>query len=562
MNAPLPPIWTTGTTEAIRTGTWRAALPRHIRAPSPCHQACPVDGDIAQWIALARERDWRGAWLTLARHNPFPAIAGRICHHPCESACNRLGYDEPISICKLERAVGDQAIEQGWGHAPPAQERRERVAIVGGGPSGLSAAFQLRRMGYAVTLIEARAELGGLMRHGIPSYRLARAVLDAEIARIVAMGMDVRLGEKLDTPAAWDAVRATHDGVYVATGAQQHKRLPALDYRRPWVVEGAAYLAAANAGAPPALGRRLIVIGGGSAALDAARSARRAGHEVTILALETRAQMPAQHEEVEEALEEGIALVDGAMLVRACEAGGAVCLECTRVRFEPGARRGQFTVAPVEGSAFELAAEAIVTSIGQDPDLTALGAAYPLNGALLAVDARQASGVEGVWAGGDVASMARFVTDAIGQGKRAAFDIDRVLRARAGETATALAVGPGAPPARTVARDEAVPLAAIAPFYHPKRARAADHRLDTATRLARNAEVQLGLGLDEALAETVRCFSCGTCIRCDNCVVVCPDLAVRRVGDGYEVLGDYCKGCGLCVKECPTGSMDMVEELR
>jgi NADPH-dependent glutamate synthase beta subunit-like oxidoreductase/ferredoxin len=562
MNAPLPPIWTTGTTEAIRTGTWRAALPRHIRAPSPCHQACPVNGDIAQWIALARERDLRGAWLTLARHNPFPAIAGRICHHPCESACNRLGYDEPISICKLERAVGDQAIEQGWGHAPPAQERRERVAVVGGGPSGLSAAFQLRRMGYAVTLIEARAELGGLMRHGIPSYRLAREVLDAEIARIVAMGMEVRLGEKLDTPAAWDAVRAAHDAVYVATGAQRHKRLPALDYGRPWVVEGAAYLAAANAGAPPALGRRFIVIGGGSAALDAARSARRAGHEVTILALETRAQMPAQREEVEEALEEGIALLDGAMLVRAREAGGAVRLECTRVRFEAGARRGQFTAAPVEGSAFELAAEAIVTSIGQDPDFAALGGAYPVNGALLAVDARQASGIEGVWAGGDVASMARFVTDAIGQGKRAAFDIDRVLRARAGEAATGLAAGPGAPPARTIARDEAVPLAAIAPFYHPKRARAADRRLDTATRLARSAEVQLGLGLDEALAETVRCFSCGTCIRCDNCVVVCPDLAVRRVGDGYEVLGDYCKGCGLCVKECPTGSMDMVEELR
>jgi NADPH-dependent glutamate synthase beta subunit-like oxidoreductase/ferredoxin len=562
MNAPLPPIWTTGTTEAIRTGTWRAALPRHIRAPSPCRQACPVSGDIAEWIGLARAGEWRGAWETVVRNNPFPAVAGRICHHPCESACNRLGYDEPISICKLERAVGDQAIAEGWQHAPAAQQRRERVAIVGGGPSGLSTAFQLRRMGYAVTLIEARSELGGLMRHGIPSYRLARTVLDAEIARIIAMGVEVRLGEELDTPAAWAALRAAHDAIYIATGAQQQKRLPALDYGRPWVVDGAAYLSAANGGRPPALGPRLVVIGGGSAALDAARSARRAGHQVTILALETQAQMPAQREEVEEALEEGITLVDGAMLVRAHEASAAVQLECTRVRFEPGARRGQFSATPLAGGAFEIIADAVVTSIGQDPDLAALGHEYPADGALLGVNEWQASGLDGVWAGGDVASMARFVTEAVAQGQRAALDIDRVLRARAGEVPAALVAGPGAPPARSIANDASVPLAAIATFYHAKRARAADRRLDAATRVARSAEVQLGLELDAALAETLRCFSCGTCIRCDNCVVVCPDLAVRRVEDGYEVLVDYCKGCGLCVRECPTGSMDMVEERR
>jgi NADPH-dependent glutamate synthase beta subunit-like oxidoreductase len=562
MSVPVPPIWTTGTTEAIRTGTWRAALPRHIRAPSPCHQACPVNGDIAEWIGLARAGDWHGAWVTLTRHNPFPAIAGRICHHPCESACNRLGYDEPISICKLERAVGDRAIAEGWQYALPPRARRERIAIVGGGPSGLSAAFQLRRRGYAVTLIEARAELGGLMRHGIPAYRLAREVLDAEIDRIVALGVELRLSTSLDTPAAWESLRATHDAVYIATGAQRPKRLPALDYARPWVVDGAAYLAAANAGRPPALGRRLLVIGGGSAALDAARSARRAGHEVTILALEARAQMPAQREEVEEALEEGIALIDGAMLVRADESGAALRVAGTRVRFEPGAQRGQFSVAPIDGGGFELGADAILTSIGQDPDLAALADLCPTEGALIRVDARQASGTAGVWAGGDVASLARFVTEAVGQGKHAALDIDRTLRARAGESATLLAAGPGAPPARTVARDAAVPLAAIAAFYHPKRARAAERRLDAATRLARGAEVQLGLEIEAALAEAARCFSCGTCIRCDNCAVVCPDLAVRRVGDGYEVLADYCKGCGLCVKECPTGSMDMVEELR
>ncbi len=544
---PIPTTWTTGTTEVFKTGTWRAALPRHIRAPSPCHAACPVNGDIAEWIGRARARDLRGAWQILTRHNPFPAIAGRICHHPCEAACNRGGFDEPLAICKLERFVGDVAIERGWAFEPPAVERAERVAVVGGGPSGLSAAFQLRRRGYRVTLFEARPALGGLMRYGIPSYRLARSVLDAEIERIVALGVDVHCGEPLATREDLERLRGEFDAVYLATGAQRPKRLPQLDYAQPWAIDGAEYLARSNAGAPPALGRRVVVIGGGSAAFDAARSARRAGHEVTIVALESRAQLPAQREEVVEALEEGIAVVDGAMLRTVRHGDAGLQLDCVRVRFAPGIQRGQFTVEPIAGSEFTLAADAIVTSIGQDPELAALRPMLEIDGALLKVDARQATSAERVYAGGDLASMARFVTEAVGMGKRAALEIDRALRGL---------------PRQAQDAEPVVALAAINTWYYPKQPRAVEARLDAAQRLACATEVQLGLEFEQALAETERCFSCGTCIFCNNCVDFCPDLAVKRNGAGFTVLADYCKGCGLCVRECPTGSMKMVEEAR
>jgi NADPH-dependent glutamate synthase beta subunit-like oxidoreductase len=544
-----PSIWTTGSTEVFKTGTWRAALPQHIHAPSPCHLACPVGGDIAEWIARARERDFAGAWQVLTRHNPFPAISGRICHHPCEAACNRAGYDESLAICRLERYVGDRALAEGWAFTLPASERPQRIAIVGGGPSGLSAAYHLRRRGYRVTIFEARAELGGLMRYGIPSYRLPRPVLDGEIARVVALGVDVRTSATLRTPAAFEGLREEFDALYVAIGAHCQKRLPRLDYTKPWVLDGADYLARSSGGQVPALGKRVVVIGGGSAAIDVARTALRSGHEVTLLALEIRPQMPAQHEELIEALEEGVTLVDGAMLTEASEATKAgVVLRCVRVRFEAGATRGQFTVTTLPGTEFTLAADAIVPAIGQDPDLALTGDALETDGALLRVGPRQATSVERVYAGGDVASMARFVTEAIGMGKRAAHEIDRVLGGGAER-------GSEAPEA-------VVTLERINTFYHPRQARSAAERLPAAERVASGGEVQQGFDPDQALAETARCFSCGTCITCDNCVHFCPDLAVRREADGYVVLADYCKGCGLCVEECPTGSMKMLEEVR
>ena len=554
----IAPIWTTGSTAVIKTGTWRASLAQHIKAPAPCHGACPVNGDIAEWIGLARNRDFEGAWQVLTRHNPFPAIAGRICHHPCETACNRAGYDEALSICKLERFVGDQALQHDWHFPKPSLERPVSVGIVGGGPSGLSAAFQLRRLGFSVTLYEAQAQLGGVMRYGIPAYRLSRDVLDGEIARIVALGVEVRCSTRLNQAQDLSDLRSRHDAVYLACGAARSKRLPNLDYTQPWVCDGAHFLAAANAGQALQLGKRLVVVGGGSAALDAARSARRLGHAVTVLALETREQMPAQHEEVQEALDEGVEFVCGARLEKAADRGSAgIALHCVRVQFVPGAVRGQFTVHPVPDSGFVVAADAVVTSIGQDPDLGGLVQSLSNQGNLVVTDAQFATSMDGVYAGGDMTSMARFVTEAVGMGKRAAFAIARTLLP---DDATADAM-PWAQPRYDVGRP-LVPLDAISIHYRPHAARAPAQLLDVQQRLARSDEVQLGLELEQMLLESERCFSCGTCIQCDNCVVYCPDMAVKAVGSGYTVLTDYCKGCGMCVKECPTGSMVRQEEVR
>jgi NADPH-dependent glutamate synthase beta subunit-like oxidoreductase len=244
MNTPaLPPAtWTTGSTEALRTGTWRAALPEYRQAPSPCHLACPVGGRIASWIQQARAGDWHGAWTTLTENNPFPAIAGRICHHPCESACNRAGYDEPLAICALERHVGDRALAEGWRHPAVPLERNARIAVVGGGPSGLSAAYQLRRRGYAVTIFEAQQALGGLLRDGIPPYRLPRDVLDGEIRRVLDLGIEVRLGSALAGAEDFVRLRGMYAAVYLAIGARRQKRLAQLDYGAPWVMDSAARL--------------------------------------------------------------------------------------------------------------------------------------------------------------------------------------------------------------------------------------------------------------------------------------------------------------------------------
>ena len=538
------PLWTTLTSRERLTGTWRSAMPEYQNQPSPCLGACPVNGRIAEWIGQIRGGDVRGAFETLSDNNPFPAIAGRICHHPCETVCNRIEMDETVGICSLERFAGDTAITEGWGYTP-GRDSGQSVAVIGGGPAGLSAAYQLRRQGIRVVLYEQSGALGGLMRHGIPSYRLDRAILDAEIGRITAMGVDVRLNAEIPDRTALEALREAHDAVYLATGASRPKRLPGLDYAESFVIDSAEFLALPQADQTARTGDRVLVIGGGSAAMDVARSARRLGRAVTVLTLEPEGRLPAQKAEVEEAIEEGITFVSGAMLRTAKPGDAGLRLGCVRVDFRAGAEPGRFVIDPVAGSEFDLAADTIIPAIGQDADLDRWAGLLAASGPVIAAGRDWATNAPGIWAGGDVASMGRFVTQAIGMGKEAAQAIAAHLQ---GRPAPSFAVPP------TVGYDR------INPAYQDRHGRNYQDAAPVAERLQSFAEVQQPLTADAAMSEAGRCFSCGTCTFCDNCYYYCPDMAITKLDTGYAVLSDYCKGCGLCVAECPTGSIHMTKD--
>lgn len=546
MSNDLSPLWTHLNSENRLTGTWRSALPNYQDQPSPCLGACPVNGRIADWIKQIKDGNIYEAWVTLSDNNPFPAIAGRICHHPCETACNRRDLDETVGICSLERFAGDTALAEGWAFAAPATERAQSVGIIGGGPAGLSAAYQLRRHGFKVSLYETKDQLGGLMRYGIPSYRLARDILDGEIDRITAMGIDLHLGTEVIDRAALDALNKAHDAVFLATGASLPKRLPVLDYTQDCVIDSADFLAAPATEQKARIGPHVVVIGGGSAALDVARSARRLGSKVTVLSLEPQDRLPAQKTEVEEATEEGVTFLCGAMMQSVDATGHGATLGCMKVNFIPSKTGAAFSAEPVEGSAFDLAADTIIPAIGQDADLTRWQGLNDESSPVISTGTGWQTKTPGIFAGGDVASMNRFVTQAVGMGKEAAQTI-----------AASLASDIAPPPPSALAE---VGFDRINIAYQNDHARVPQDVTALDKRLESFDEVQKPLTAQDASTEAARCFSCGICISCDNCYFYCPDMAITKLDEGYDVKADYCKGCGLCVAECPTGSIHMQED--
>jgi NADPH-dependent glutamate synthase beta subunit-like oxidoreductase len=525
-----------GSSLANKTGSWRTEVPAYVDRMPPCNDACPAGENIQLWLHHAEEVGYEAAWRQIMADNPFPAIMGRICYRPCETACNRATLDEPVGINSVERFLGDEAIKQGWTVPVNASPSGKRVLVVGAGPSGLSAAYQLTLLGHEVTVRDSSTEAGGMMRYGIPAYRLPRDVVDAEIQRIVELGVRIELGAKV---ADLEAGLTEFDAVFLAVGAHIGRRadIPAGDSAR--LLDAVSLLAGIEDGEQPLLGRRVAVYGGGNTAMDVARTARRLGAtDAVVVYRRTRDRMPADDIEIKEALEEGVRMRWLSTIAYA-EAG--------RVRIEKMVLDETGFPQPT-GEFEDLEADSVVLALGQLADLALVRDLDDVTIAdgVVQVGPDLMTGHPGVFAGGDMVPSDRTVTVAVGHGKKAARNIDAWLRG----TAEVRAVRHGL---ATYDR--------LNTWYFADAPATVRPRLDLARRITTFDEVTGGLDASTALFEARRCMSCGNCLECDNCFSVCPDNAIIKLGAGkFEIDLDFCKGCGLCAAECPSGVIEMSPE--
>ncbi|CAB4738211.1 unannotated protein [freshwater metagenome] len=523
-----------GSSLANHTGSWRVEHPEYLHRMPPCNKACPAGENIQNWLYIAEDGSYEAAWNELIKENPFPAVMGRVCYHPCQTACNRGELDEAVGINSVERFLGDYAIEHGWEIAPPIKESGFKVLVIGAGPAGLSAAYHLRRAGHAVVIKDATHAPGGMMRYGIPKYRLPREILDAEIARIAKMGVQIQLNTRVDD--VHDELEA-FDAVFLAIGAQLSKRayIPAGESAR--ILDAISVLHDVENGTPPLLGRKVVVYGGGNTAMDVARTAKRLGAEEAIVVYRrTRDKAPANDLEVTEALEEGI-LIKWLSTVNHVD-GGKLTVEKMQLD-ESG--------SPQPTGEFEdLEADSLILALGQEVDFSLLGNSADLdvvNGAM-PVDTTMMTTHPGIFAGGDMIPAERTVTTSIGHGKKAARNIDAWLQGKSIEVNL---------------EKTPVTINDLNTWYYTDAPHAVRERLEASRRVSDFSEVVKGLDESTALYEARRCMSCGNCFECDNCFGVCPDNAIKKLGPGlgYEIDLDYCKGCGICVSECPASAIQM-----
>lgn len=563
-----------GSTEIFLTGLWSSRKPIHLDKTSPCRQACPVGNDISRAFYEASMGHYDEALRIFRQDNPLPGVCGRVCYHPCESQCNRKYYDEAVNIRGFERFLADNG-KVDIGRERPALLRKEKVAIVGSGPAGLSAAYHLARLGFSVTILEALPMAGGMLRYGIPEYRLPKGILDKEISYIQELGVEIKTGVTVGKDLSLSETRKDYQAIFLAIGAHSGMQLGLEGEDLLGVMDGITYLRTINLGKKVRLGKKIAVIGGGNTAIDCARTARRLGaKDITVIYRRTRAEMPALAEDVDGLEREGIKIELLAAPKRLISENGKISgVECLRMKLGEADTTGRPSPFPVEGSEFIVPVDAMIAAIGQAPEaafVKELGISISKNNVIQISSETTATSVDGVFAGGDGAGTKAFVADAIASGKLGALavycyfegkDVKKELKNHQIGNQQSFSFQHFLDPKHyPVDLKKVVPYEKINTLCFPHGVRHNNPESVPPKEAVKTfREGTSGIEASRMPFEIYRCFKCGTCTHCDLCFLLCPDISIIKGTDGYTIKTDFCKGCGQCATTCPRNVIEMVE---
>ena len=524
------------------TGSIRKSKPEYVDFFPPCNNACPAGENIQEWLSLAQEGKIEDAWRKLTEQNPMAAIHGRVCYHPCENSCNRKDLDSSVSIHAVERFLGDEALKNNWQFYPPKTLTGKKIMIVGAGPSGLSAAYHLRKLGHEVTIFEAGPVAGGMMNFGIPAYRMPRNILQAEIKRIENFGVKIVLNYKVQDILK-EKENGGFDAVFVAIGAHLAKKVNIPAQEASKILDAVSFLKEAdeNSENKPLLGRRVAIYGGGNTAMDAARTAKRLGaDEAMIIYRRDREHMPAHEFEADEALSEGVK-IHWLSTIKNMETS-SITVEKMQVVDGKAVPTGEYET---------LEADSLILALGQEADTDFLkhieGITFKEDGTTVEVNPSMMTGYPGIFAGGDMVPSERTVTIATGHGKKAARNIDAWLRNTTYEKP---------------ANNPLVTIEKLQIWFKTDAEKKAQQHLEIEKAVETFDEIVAGYTTEEAVYEAQRCLSCGNCFECDSCYGACPEGAISKngKGEGYTINYDLCTGCGVCAEQCPCHALDMVLE--